>query len=278
MAVPKHYPSAMEFVPPNRRFRLFFDETGNGDLHAAEKSPNERYLSLTGVVIRQDHHDRYVTRRLNALKQDIFGVGPSEKLVLHRRDIMRGEGRFSVLRNSKLRSEFDARLLAIVSECLVTAFTISIDKAAHKQKYVVWQYSPYHYVLECLAERFVRWLERHDAVGDIVGEARNPTHDKRLRQAYKTLHLRGNTFVSSGQFQSRLTSGSLRLLPKDADVAGLQIADLLAHPAHRSFKFEQIGETEPEDFGSLLAAVLRRKTYDRNGEGRIQGIGRKWLP
>jgi hypothetical protein len=68
----------MEFVPPNKRYRLYFDETGNGDLHAAEKSPNERYLSVTGVVVRQGTHDGYLTRRMNALKKDIFGIVGSE--------------------------------------------------------------------------------------------------------------------------------------------------------------------------------------------------------
>lgn len=268
----------MEFVPPKNRYRLFFDETGNGDLNAADKSPNERYLSLTGVVILQKHHDDYVTRRLNLLKRDIFGVSDADKLILHRRDIMRREGRFGILRNDSLRSEFDARLCAMIAECLKVAFTVSIDKAAHKDKYTVWQYSPYHYVVECLIERFVKWLERHNSVGDVVGEARNPTHDKKLRRAYKMLHKHGNQFVTSGQFQARLTSGSLTLLPKDADVAGLQLADLLAHPAHRAYKFQKIGEAQPTDFGALLASTLERKIYDRSQDGRIDGFGKKWLP
>lgn len=168
----------MEFVPPKQRYRLFFDETGNGDLHAAEKSPNERYLSVTGIVIRQDIHDRYVTRRLNHLKRTIFGVSETEGIVLHRREIMRKEGKFSALRNSSLRAEFDARVLAMIPECIATAFTISMDKADHKERYKVWQYSPYHYVTELLIERFVKWLDKNDFIGDVVGEARNPTHDK----------------------------------------------------------------------------------------------------
>lgn len=268
----------MEFIPPQKRYRLFFDETGNGDLHAAEKAPNERYLSLTGVVIRQYTHDRYVTRRLNALKRDIFGLTEKEVLVLHRRDIMRSEGRFSILRNDDLRAEFDARLLAIVSECLVTAFTVSIDKVEHKSRYKIWQYSPYHYVTECLIERFVKWLEKSDAFGDVVGEARNPTHDKKLRRAYASLFQRGNAFVTADRFQTRLTSGSLRLIAKGQDIPGLQIADILAHPAHRAYKFEKLGERPPTDFGSRLAAVMLRKILDRSADGRIEGYGRKWLP
>jgi len=42
------------FIHPSKRYRLFFDETGHGDLHAAKKDQNQRYLSLTGLAIRQD--------------------------------------------------------------------------------------------------------------------------------------------------------------------------------------------------------------------------------
>lgn len=268
----------MNFIPPNKRFRLYFDETGNGDLHAADKSPNERYLSITGIVIRQDHHDVYVTRRLSALKSDLFGHTTESPVILHRREIVRREGVFAILKNSQIRQEFDSRLGSIVSECIASAFTISMDKLEHRQKYLVWQYSPYHYLMECLVERFVMWLERRGAKGDIIGEARNKPHDQKLRQAYHLLHRRGNAFINEAKFQEHLTSAELRLLPKDADVAGLQIADILAHPAHRFLKFTQLQETQPDDFGTFLARILERKIYDRNESGKVVGFGTKWLP
>jgi hypothetical protein len=37
----------MTFVHPTRRYRLYFDETGTGDLRAHKKDQNQRYLSLT---------------------------------------------------------------------------------------------------------------------------------------------------------------------------------------------------------------------------------------
>jgi hypothetical protein len=268
----------MDFVPPSKRFRLFFDETGNGDLNAADKSPNERYLSITGIVIRQDHHDRYVTRRLNLLKANLFGATPANPVLLHRRDIMRREGRFSALRNDHLRKEFDARLAAIIAECTATAFTASIDKLAHKEKYIVWQYSPYHYVMECLVERFVKWLDKHDRVGDVMGEARDPTHDKHLRRAYARLYRHGNNYHSAENFQARLTTGELKLVRKGADVAGVQLADALAHPAHRALKFAQLKEPQPEDYGTFLVRILERYSYDRHPERGIRGFGTKWLP
>lgn len=229
-------------------------------------------------MIRQDHHDGYITRRLDLLKDNLLGQSPSNPIVLHRRDIMRAEGPFSVLKNPERRAEFDARMSALIAECVPVAFTISIDKLEHKNRYKVWQYSPYHYLMECLVERFVLWLDRYDRKGDIWGEARNPNHDKKLRRAYGYFYNRKTQYVAADKIKKRLTSREFTLQEKTANVAGIQIADLLAHPAHRSLKFAQLGETLPQDFGSYLTGLLRRYSYDRNGKGRIEGYGTKWLP
>ena len=264
------------FIHPSKRYRLLFDETGTGDLNAAKDNPNERYLSLTGIVMRQDIHDGYTTRRLNRLKSDIFAQSPENTVILHRRDMMRREGAFSVLNNEQVRKEFDARFAALVAEVPAPAYTVSIDKKAHLEKYRVWRFSPYHYVMTCLLERFVRGLERTGNLGDAVGEARNPTHDAQLRRAFRRFYENGS-YVPKAMVQRRLISRELRLEPKSANIAGLQIADLLAHPAHRTFKFRKSGERPPDDYGGFLAAMLERYIYDRTGR-RIEGIGRKWLP
>jgi hypothetical protein len=267
------------FVPPKERYRLYFDETGNGDLDAAEKSPNERYLSVTGIVIRQDVHDRYTTRRLDRLKRDLFGQTPGQPIVLHRRDILRKDPPFTALKNAQRCKEFDARIAAILCEIPAPAFTVSIDKLEHKQRYKVWQYSPYHYLLECLLERFVKWLERASATGDVMGEARNDTHDAPLKRAYRRLYKNGNDYVSAELMQTHLTSSELKLKLKTANIAGLQLADLLAHPAHRALKFQHLGETLPDDYGAFVARILERYCYDRNPyNGQIVGWGTKWLP
>ena len=216
---------AMTFIHPSKRYRLFFDETGNGDLHAAKKDPNQRYLSVTGVVIRQDIHDRYTTRRLARLKADIFGHA-HQSTVLHRRELMSREGVFAALNDDHLRAQFDARFAALVAEVPAPAFTVSIDKQRHLEKYKVWQFSPYHYVMTCLLERFVLWLNRTGNVGDVMGEARNPTHDAQLRRAFRFFHKNG-TKVRPAVIQARLLSKELRLEPKIANIAGLQIGDSL---------------------------------------------------
>jgi hypothetical protein len=262
------------FIPPSRRYRLFFDETGNGDLRAAQKDPNQRYLSLTALAIRQDQHDSDTTNQLNTLKADIFG---NENIILHRREIIDAKGDFAVLRDGDTRAEFNAAFAAVVGRLPRPAFTVSIDKQEHLEKYKVWQFSPYHYALTCLLERFVLWLHYAGYVGDVMGEARSPKHDAQLRRAFRFFYKNG-TKVRVEVIQKRLISRELQLRRKEANIAALQIADLLAHPAHRAYKFEKLGMPQPEDYGTTLASILRKQTYHRSWFGRIEGYGRKWLP
>jgi hypothetical protein len=263
------------FIQPTRRYRLYFDETGTGDLKAHKKDPNQRYLSLTGLVFRQDVHDSTFTTRVSAFKRRIFN---DPNVVLHRREIIDRAGAFAVLDDDALRGEFDAQFANLIEYLPGPAFTVSIDKEAHLQKYKVWQFDPYHYVLLCLVERYVRWLKRAGNVGDVMGEARGPKHDGRLRRAYRRFYKNGSTFVDKETAQSVLISRELRLQPKTANIAGLQVADLLAHPAHRTFKFMKLGNAIPDDYGASLIKTLET-VYDRHPRtGKIEGCGRKWLP
>jgi hypothetical protein len=151
------------FIESSKRYRLFFDETGIGHLRDA-KQP---YLSLTALAIRQDLHDANTTAQLNALKKTVF---KTENIVLHRREIIGAKGTFSVLKDAAVRKQFDDGFAQIVDNLSRPAFTVSIDKKAHLEKYKVWQYSPYHYALICLLERFVLWLHYSGNVGDVMGE------------------------------------------------------------------------------------------------------------
>lgn len=266
----------MTFIPPAKRYRLYFDETGTGDLGAYKKDPNQRYLSLTGLVFRQDVHDTTFTNRLSAFKRRIF---ETPDIILHRRDIMGHKGPFSVLDDDVLRAEFDDQFTNLLEYVPGPAFTVSIDKKAHFEKYKVWRFDPYHYALTCLLERYIFWLKRNSAVGDVMGEARSPWHDGRLRRAYRRLYDQGGSYLSSADAQAKLISRELRLELKNANVAALQVADLLAHPAHRTLKFMQEDLPIPDDYGASLVRILEEGIYDRHPyTNLIRGCGRKWLP
>ncbi len=265
----------MTFIHPTRRYRLYFDETGTGDLKSHEKDQNQRYLSLTGLVFRQDVHDSTFTARLSALKRRLFNT---TNVALHRREIIDRDGTFAALEDVAVRAKFDAEILNLVGYLPGPAFTVSIDKQAHFDKYKIWHFDPYHYALTCLVERFLLWLSRTNNLGDVMGEARGRYHDKRLRRAFRYLYDNGTGFIKPRIVQARLISRELKLEPKTANVAGLQVADMLAHPAHRTFKFMQQDIPIPDDYGASLIRELE-KVYDRHPVTKlIRGCGRKWLP
>lgn len=268
---------ADKFLHPKERYRLYFDETGTGDLKAHKTDAHQRYLSVTGLVFRQDVHDTTFTTRLSAFKRRIFG---DPNIVLHRRDIIdaKEDGHFAALRDAGLRAQFDSEFSDLVDYLPGPAFTVSIDKEEHLEKYKVWQFDPYHYVLTCLVERYVLWLKRNGLRGDVMGEARSPYHDGRLRRAYRRLYDNGSYFLTRNTVQARLISRELRLEPKTSNVAGLQVADLLAHPAHRTYKFIRQRIPIPDDYGASLIRKLET-IYDRHPKTKsIGGCGRKWLP
>jgi hypothetical protein len=186
------------------------------------------------------------------------------------------EGVFAMLEDDALRKRFDTRFAELIKELPGPAFTVSIDKVAHLEKYKVWQFSPYHYALTCLVERFVLWLNSKALVGDVMGEARNPKHDAQLRRSFRHFYDNG-TKVRKDVLQTRLISGEIRLRPKTANIAGLQICDLVAHPCHRAYKFEKLGIEQPNDYGALVASRVHALYHRQWLTGKIEGYGRSWL-
>lgn len=79
-------------------------------------------------------------------------------------------------------------------------------------------------------------------------------------------------------FQERLTSKELKLKRKADNIAGLQIADLIAYPSFKATMLRQKREALPQDFGGKIAAILESGKYRCSPTGRIDGWGRKWLP
>jgi hypothetical protein len=251
------------------------DEVGHADLKASE-DPNQRYLSLTGVICGLTYYTDTVVPRINTVKREAFGC---EGVVLHRTDIVRATGPpFDVLRDAAARERFDRATLAAISDLEYTVITVTIDKLEHVRRYRVWQAHPYHYCMECLIERYVKWLEKGRHVGDILAEARGKKEDKKLKATYAHLFNRGTRFVDSARIRRPLSSHELKLSPKCANVNGLQLADLLAHPSFRHSWAIATGAQMNAQFGTQVARILEEEKYDRSPSGATQNYGRKWLP
>jgi len=259
------------------KYRLYIDEVGNSDLRSSE-DPNHRYLSLTGVLFRLDYVDSAVFPRLEALKRQFFGSHADDAVVLHRSELVNQKPPFQALRDIAIRKEFDAEMLRFLGELEYTVFTVVLDKLEHQRRYSVWRYDPYHYCLHVILERYVMWLERRKFTGDVLAESRGGKEDRRLKESFEGIWESGSDFVEAKRFQQQLTSRQLKVKLKANNIAGLQIADLIAHPSFRACMALREGRPLAENFGGRVAGILEQSKYDRNPNGRIDGWGRKWLP
>jgi hypothetical protein len=71
----------------------------------------------------------------------------------------------------------------------------------------------------------------------------------------------------------------LKVKPKTANVSGLQLADLVAHPSRREILLEHRLIADQRDvFGDKICEILRESKYLRSRTGQIEGYGKKLLP
>jgi hypothetical protein len=259
------------------KYRIYVDEVGNSDLGASQ-DPNHRYLSLTGALFDLGYIDAVVHPRLEDLKRRFFGSHADEPVILHRKELVNQRPPFESLRNPDVKDRFDRELLALLRELDYTVMTVVIDKLEHQQRYQVWRYDPYHYGLHVILERYVLWLKRRNARGDVMAESRGGREDRRLKDSFERICREGTDYLDAGLFSQFLTSGQLKVKPKANNIAGLQIADLIAHPSYRACMARREGRSLADNFGGMIARILEGGKYDRSPSGRIEGWGQKWLP
>ncbi|MEW6530204.1 MAG: DUF3800 domain-containing protein [Thermodesulfobacteriota bacterium] len=256
-------------------YTLYVDEVG----HASFKgiSPDkERYLSLTGLVIDRDEVHDYLIPQMDALK-NVYCPPGTQPHILHRNDIVNKRYPFHGLGCSVICRNFDTDLLSLINGTTFVAVTVVLDKIqmARQYKYL---HHPYHYCLKLLLERYVRILEARADRGDVIVERRGGKEDRMLITEFAALRERGTDYIKSARIKAVLTSANLKLRTKKHNVAGLQLADIVAHPSFKLILALRNGKSPPSNFGGKVANILENHKYYRGQWGKIEGYGRKWLP
>ena len=260
-----------------QKYRLYIDEVGNSDL-GASNNPNHRYLSLTGVVFELNYVQHIVFPTIENLKTKYFQSHPDDPIIFHRKELVNKDPPFQNLRNSDVEQAFNQELLEVIRNLDYELFTVVIDKLDHQQRYQTWRFDPYHYCLTVLVERYILWLQARKSVGDVLAESRGGKEDRRLKDSFERVCEKGSDFIEPAIFMTFLTSKQLKVKPKSNNIAGLQIADLLAHPSFRATLARHNNESLPTNFGGQIAQILEESKYCRSPRGQIYGWGRKWLP
>lgn len=211
----------------------------------------------------KDYADGELTERLAAFKRELFG---RDDLILHTADITRNRKGFERLKEPAFRQNFYERLNQLMSELRYSVVACAVRKDDHLSRYGVAALDPYLLSLDILVERFCMDVGNVEGGGLIVAERRDLTLDHELELAWLNLKIQGTRYLQAKQIEQRILALNLR--DKKANLAGLQLADLVVTPIGRKV----LGKTIKEDY-RVVEQKLRRSPH-----GKIEGYGLVVLP
>ena len=247
------------------KYRIYIDEVGNPDLESSD-DPNHRFLSLTGIIINLQYVAEVIQPELEHLKKEFFETHPDEPIVLHRKELLNARYPFNALKDQEIRRSFNKSLLNLLMKWKYQVITVCIDKKSHRETCSTWRYDPYHYCLKILLERYIFFLDSINCVGDVMAESRGGKENGRLKDVFSRLYEKGTEYINPERIIQRLTSKQLKVKNKANNIAGLQLADLLAHPSRNEILLENgLRQKELPPFGKAIVDILQVKYY-RKGD------------
>lgn len=259
------------------KYRMYIDEVGNAQPCRHPNDENARYLSLTGVIVSLDYSRDNLHPQLEGLKKSYFNSHPDDPIIFHRKQLIQRNQPFDSLRDDCIREAFFYEFFELISQADYQVVTAVVDKIALQQRHGDNAWEPYHFALEILAERYVRFLSScPESVGDLMVESRNSGQDRDLKLSFARICNKGTYYCTAQDIGKFITSKEIKIRPKTSNIAGLQLADLLAHPSAISIIRENTREPWIHEYGNRIVEILNRDKYRRDGN-TIKGIGRKLI-
>ena len=260
-----------------QRYRLYLDESGDHVFNKLDE-PSHRYLCLIGCWFRNPDYLAF-HEQLEAFKKRHIPHHPDDPPILHREDILNRRGHFTHLQDTAKSAAFDEALLQVVREARFRVVAVVIDKLALRQKHGEGAAHPYHLAMGFMLQRFCGYLNHINRCGDVLAESRGGREDRLLSDSYARVYANGVWVTTSETFQKALTSGQLKVKKKSANIAGLQLADLLGHPVRQSILCEEHHLTEPlRRFAERLIPIVESKYNRHLYDGRVVGYGKVFFP
>lgn len=215
---------------------------------------------------------------LEALKRRHFDYDPDDPVIFHRKEIIHKHGAFKIFKDQAKRDAFDDDLIQFLRGLDCVLIIVVIDKKYHIDTYGRSAFPPYHFALTAMMERYCGYLNFFNHRGDILAEKRGKKEDRQLEYEYFKIYHGGTYFHSPSFFQMALTTRKLKTGSKSSNIAGLQIADLLAHPCTQEVLFEK-GRIPalPSVFGRKICASVRNKYNVQIHTGRVSGYGKVFI-
>lgn len=236
----------------NERHLVFGDESGTADLR---DDPYFPVFAVAMCVFEETAYRDIVVPMFENLKLRHFG---RLDVVLHERDIRRREKEFAALGVGARRARFFGDLTDVVRAVPAQIVAVAVDKRLHQSR-LPEMFDPYPLCLAIGLDLILNHARGTAAKLDrIVFESRGKREDAELREeaasylrvAYRTLD----------------AHPVLEFAGKDAGLAGLEMADLVAYPIARQIA----GRPMP----NLPLEVLEEKILENEGERGLVVIPR----
>ncbi len=179
-----------------------------------------------------------------------------EGVNLHSRDIRKSKGPYGFMTNPEVREAFLSELSILMKRLPYTAFVCAIRKDRHLDRYGGNAMNPYELALEFTMERISHFLMKQDVAElPFVAEARGKNEDADLERVFYRILSNGTLQMKAARF--RMLNCSLVFRRKFDNIAGIQLADLCAHPCARYIlKPKQVNQAYN---------IVKGKLYNQDG-------------
>jgi hypothetical protein len=245
---------------------LYIDESGD-HTYRQLADLSKKYLGLTGVLIKKTDYDPHIPEALERLKRTFFTYDPDIPPILVRQDVISRKKWFGILRDPQINAKWETAVLAFYAGLPAQIFTVVIDKKTHFQRFATGAWNPYSYSMAVLLNRVRGYLKLHGATADVMPESRGQTEDSELLTAYVELRTNSSIYGKAGDYQAAFPRDRLLFRRKDHNVAGLQLADLVAAD-QKLLTVQEAKRTMPHPIGPFGQRLNRAVAGKVNRYGR----------
>jgi hypothetical protein len=230
---------------------VYVDESGDHSLVSIDSNYPVFVLAL--CVFHKRHYSERIVPAIEKLKFNYFG---HDSVVLHENEIRKQKGDFVFLSHKPRRDEFMGWLSSIMEHSNFILIACVVDKARVGRGSAETS-NPYHIALDLCLERLHEFLtekKQETLQTHVVVECRGPKEDKELELEFRR--------ICDGQGGRGLQLPfQIIFADKKTNLAGLQLADLVARPVGLNY-------IRPEQ-GNKAFELLKRKFFCEGGRANV---------
>ncbi|OPY58705.1 MAG: hypothetical protein A4E55_00760 [Pelotomaculum sp. PtaU1.Bin035] len=246
-------------------YSVFLDESGI----ESYKNTDSHYV-VAGLILEKDYFVNEAMASIRALKTKHFN---SDKVVFHFFDMVRRKGSFKIFNDRIKRRDFWDDYIQLISKLNFKVVGAVVKKNDMTNRYLYPQ-APKRVALPVIYENLVHFLASNDATGKIFVEQFNETEDERVSVQYHLSMANGTSRISREAFLRHIKG--LKFLPKNQNILGLQLADLVAYLTNVKARGGVFSANKEPNLGDIWN-IIWDKTYDGNCKNKNM-YGIKFLP